>query len=117
MAPARTSDGSPAYGVYRSYTVYSVDMRPSATSQPDVDVTVKTLPSGLQSPVWMKVVFAVDPGGHSSSCGADDPKTDERLAQVACEQVLSGTAAPAARDAAGNPVPSVQSATVRFTTG
>jgi hypothetical protein len=122
--PARV-DGVPRFGVYRTTIKYFVldgppDDALSKTSYPDVDVTVQSLPAKVKSPSLVRVMFAVDADGTKSLCTGDDSEGMEKvdnnpvLVPVACDQVMSSYQAIPAVEA-GKPVPSVQTALVRFT--
>lgn len=116
-------DGVPIAGVYRTVISYAVADRPveiSDKSPADVEVTVDRLPPGMKSPVKVSVAFTVDPTGAKSSCGADQSgrvfrsNNHPALVQIACAEVLEGyRAIPAVN--AGQPITSVQNASVRFT--
>jgi hypothetical protein len=121
--PARSADGLPSYGVYRTAVKWTVADDPWDTSKvsvPDIDITVQRLPKELNSPTLVRVAFAVDPVGGKSSCTAFDAKGLERvvnhpaLVAIACRQVLAAYPATPARDASRRPVSSVQNALVRF---
>ena len=115
-------DGIPTFGVYRTsvmYVVADVPLDTSKVSNPDIDVSLKRLPAGLDSPTLVKVAFTVDASGQKSSCTADGSAGLERvnnhpdLVAVACNQIMEGyRATPAA--VAGQPIASVQNALVRF---
>lgn len=115
--------GAPAIGVYRTSIMWAVADEPWDTSKAinaDVDVTVERLPTGVQSPSFVKVAFAVEAGGGKSSCAPDATKDIRRienhpaLVPNACDQVMKSYRATPAADTAGKPVTSVQNALVRF---
>ena len=115
-------DGVPAFGVYRTSIMYIVADAPwdtSKVSSPDMDVALKSLPAGLESPTLVKVAFAVDTNGEKSSCTGDGSAGLERvnnrpdLVAVACDQIMKSYRATPAT-VSGQPVVSVQNALVRF---
>jgi hypothetical protein len=110
------ADGRPAYGVYRAAIEYWVvgQRPPPGRSTWDLGVSVAKLPSGLKSPVDVKVAFAVDAQGNSSACVRQKEESHPALAKIACAEFLKSAKLSPANDKAGNPVPSVQNATVRF---
>ena len=121
---AHWKDGTPAYGVYRTSVSWSVDE--PGRQQPfnaDLDLFVKALPSGIKSPSLVRVMFAVDLDGSTSSCTAEPAKGFERaennprLVPIACEQLMKNYRPVPVTDASGVPVRSVQDALVRFSTG
>jgi hypothetical protein len=121
--PARSTSGSPATGVYRDSVSWSVGAGTAEApyaSNPDVDVYVQSLPRGIKSPTFVRVMFAVDQAGNKSSCVAEPGPSmqkinnDPVLVPIACEQVMSTYRATPAKDGLGNPVPSIQDALVRF---
>ena len=123
FAPARAADGSAALGVYRTSVKWAVADSPfdsSNASIPDVDVSVARLPAGLKSPALVRVMFAVDTHGNISSCAAEPVQPFERISNspdlvpVACVQLVKIFKPVPAKDSAGNAVPSVQDAIVRF---
>lgn len=120
--PARIN-GVPTVGVYRTSILWTVADAPWDTSKAlraDIEVTLKRLPAGLESPTFVKVSFLVDAVGKKSSCVAGDVEGSERLnhhpalVPVACEQIISGYRATPAVDETGRPALSVQNALVRF---
>ena len=115
--PARWTDGSPVYGVYRLVFDWTVGPRlPGILS--DLELTVAALPKGAHSPATVRVMFAVDEVGKPSSCTAEItpgiPKANWALAPVACAEIVKRYSAIPARDTSGRAVRSVQDATVNF---
>jgi hypothetical protein len=124
--PAHWSDGSPAFGVYRTSISWAVSDAPFDTSKlsnPDLDVFVQSLPGSIKSPALVRVMFAVDQVGNMSSCQAEPTPAFEKtennpvLAPVACDQLIKSYKAVPANDAAGKAIGSVQDALVRFASG
>jgi hypothetical protein len=120
--PARI-EGIPSAAVYRTSIMWVVADAPWDTSKAinaDVDVAIERLPTGLKSPTFVRVMFAVDTMGSKSSCAADTSKGLQRienhpaLVPVACQQIMEMYRASPATDVTGRPVLSVQSALVRF---
>jgi hypothetical protein len=121
--PAHSSDGTPAYGVYRTSIRWVLADQPwdtSKVSNPDMDLSVQKLPAGLSSPVLVRVMFGVDAQGHLSSCMAEPGPTlehvnnDATLVSVACEQLMQAFNPAPAKDLTGAPLASIQDAEVRF---
>jgi hypothetical protein len=124
FVPASSVNGSPTFGVYRTSIKWSVADAPwddSNFSDPDVEVQVQNLPPAVKSPTLVRVMFAVDQAENIGSCLADPSEDLEHidnnpaLVPIACDQVVKHYKPVPAKDAAGNVVPSVQDALVRFT--
>jgi hypothetical protein len=120
--PARWSDGSAAVGVYRTSIQWAVGNSPWDTSKAinaDLDLFVSGLPRGITSPTLVRIMFAVDAGGLTSSCTAEPTEAkyinnDSALVSIACGQMTKSYKASPATDSAGKPISSVQDALVRF---
>ena len=114
--PAIGADGRPAFGVYRTAVEYWVgDGRPlSGRSTWDLGVSVAKLPSGLKSPVDVKIAFAVDAQGKPSACVGQKTDSHPALVNVACTEFLKSVDLLPAKNKAGVAVSSVQNAIVRF---
>ena len=118
--PGRSSDGSAVLGIYRAAIPWVVANSPfdsPVVSIPDVDVSVASLPAGLKSPALVRVMFAVDPEGRVQGCTAEPGEhvsNNPELVPVACDEIAKIYKPVPARDASGEPVASVQNATVRF---
>ena len=124
--PARWTDGSPAYGVIRvpiSWRISYVnapeeDALKSIT--PDLELSVNRLPKGARSIVGMMLELAADESGRIVSCMESPPSKNDRgkhfpeLAPLACEQVAKSVPIKPPLDAAGKPMPSIQTASVHF---
>jgi len=116
--PAVSESGSPAVGVYRTYVGWDVTRAPATTSHVSnavLNLSVQALPSRIQSPAAVRVMFAVDQQGRIGSCAAEPTQPFERidnhpaLVSAACGQLAkSYKPSPAS--------PSVQDAIVRFST-
>ena len=118
--PARWTDGSPVYGVYRIPVVWTVFDRssPKLRKAPDVVLTVDQLPRGVRAPASVRLMFAVDDKGQPSSCMAEPsegiPDPNLALVPLACAQLLKGYRAIPPKDDAGMPIRSVQDGSVLF---
>jgi hypothetical protein len=124
FVPATAADGSPAFGVYRTSIKWAVASAPwdtSKVSHPDVEVQVQSLPPDVKSPTLVRVMFAVDQSGDIGSCLAEPTKSFEHvdnnpaLVPIACDRIAKSYKPVPAKDEAGNAIPSVQDALVRFT--
>jgi hypothetical protein len=128
FSPARSNDGSPAFGVVRAPLAWitSGSSKPKAdplkSLVPDVDLTVNELP-GRRSAVGLDLVVAADESGRPQSCTANptlpaklSPTEASALVSAACRQVMKDFVAAAARDSSGKPAASVQTVSVRFQT-
>ena len=115
--PATDVNGNAAYGVYRAFITWwmgnNSKAAPSVTTR-DLDVTVKTLPSGIPSPAPVKLMFAVDADDHPSSCKGERASDNPGLVAAGCGQLIKAFTAVPARTSAGVLVPSVQTAIVLF---
>jgi TonB family protein len=117
------SGGAAAPGVYRTYIGWDVTKAPAATSRvsnADLNLSVASLPPGIASPAAVRVMFAVDGQGRMTSCVSEPTQPFEQvennpaLVTVACDQLMKSYKPVPAKDSAGNAVPSVQDAIVRF---
>jgi hypothetical protein len=110
-------DGQPAYGVYRAFITWWMGLSertPSPVTTRDMEVLVANLPRGIQSPAPVKLMFAVDTGGHPSSCTGERQADHPALVKIGCDQLVKNFTAVPARTTVGIPVPSVQNAIVLF---
>jgi hypothetical protein len=123
---AHLADGTAAFGVYRTsirWAVAESSFDLSAFSNPDVEVSAQRLPQGAKSPGLVGLMFKVDQDGEISSCEAEPPQSfshaenNPALVPVACVQLMKIYKATPAKNAAGQPVQSVQDALVRFVVG
>lgn len=126
--PATWKDGTPVYGVIRvpvKWIVVASDP-PSKeqslkTTLPDIDLYVDRLPKGAHSIVSVNLKIAADEKGDPMMCD-EDPPTDRsdlqrrfaELVPIACRQAMSGLTLRPPVDKLGNPVRSIQSASVHF---
>jgi Gram-negative bacterial TonB protein C-terminal len=120
--PAIAGNGRPIYGVYRTFAhwvVTSGDTPPTlpAVGGPSLQLKVGRLPEGLKYPANVQVMFAVDTAGALSNCMLDpaskEPKANDVMGPVACDQLAKNFAPAPAKDESGKAVSSVQTAMVR----
>jgi TonB family protein len=105
----------PTYLVRRTHVDWWVgDGYPPKSSHADLALTVTTLPSNIQSPVFVDVMFAVDPSGNISRCRPEAENEPVVLVSIACEQLAKTFRPRPARSKDGNPVASEQNARVMF---
>lgn len=109
--PARAADGTPIYGVFRIWTVWTNWMTAERQAY-DFKLVDDQLSAGADSPKRIDIVFIVDASGKVLSCGDENGDDEPRLVAAACERVGSSMALQPARTDAGVTVPSVQDATV-----
>lgn len=119
--PARDDRGRPVFGLHAG--VASFLMPGNALRRPDrakLTVSVDRLPDGVTSPAYARVAYLVDNVGAISQCGSTAGgggrrfQIIEALGPAACENLARDYRAIVARDAAGQPVASVQTVMVRF---
>lgn len=85
-------------------------------------VGIDSLPAGVTSPTYARVAFIVDPAGKIGQCASMAGErrrfmqTVEALGPTACEHVAKDYRPSPARNAAGEPVSSVQNVMVKFET-
>jgi TonB family protein len=120
--PAIGPDGQPTYGVIRTTVTWAVNASGGPGWADDLELTVSRLPTGVETPMFGSLMFAVDQAGHPSACAEEEPRRPSMqklpavLVNIACDQLLKSYVAIPARDITGRPVPSVQNATVEFST-
>jgi hypothetical protein len=123
FTPAKDDAGRHVFGVYEGISSF---LMPGNHARPDRSkfaVTVAQLPDGVTSPAFARVAFAVGSDGAVSQCASMVAErrrfmqTVEALGPAACEKLGQDYRPAPARNAAGEPVASVQSITVRFETG
>lgn len=122
LRPAVWTDGSPSFGVFRFGFVYSRDQAPPDDYHfEDLSVTIDRGIYAQRVPANVRVMFAVDANGQISGCTsqprwyssiANDPPA---IIAVACEAVVHRYHPTPAKDGSGNPVRSVQNASVTVT--
>jgi hypothetical protein len=115
--PAIGLDGKPAYGAYRSSSVWLLTEGSGPDSRPvvsDMELAVSRLPEGVRSPIPVRVMFAVDRQGHVSSCRGEQADDNPALVKVACAELTKSFTPPPVRTRSGTAVDSVQDAVVLF---
>jgi TonB family protein len=117
---ASAPDGTPVHGVIRTTSKFYLPdttlgraIRDQDFSSLDVDVSVQSLPDGIDDPATFKVASMVDRDGKVVAC---EPAPDVRddLADAACGQVQAQVWA-TVQDSLGAAVPHVREFVVRFT--
>lgn len=121
---ARWVDGSPAYAIVTAPVTWAIGDDPSKGEierafPPDIELSVNRLPAGVGRHVAVRLKLAVDKNGRVVDCGeappvleADRKPKPPELVKVSCDQAISQFIAIPAKDDAGEPVRSVQSASV-----
>jgi hypothetical protein len=123
--PPNWVDGSPAYAIIRAGVTWAIGGPASKEERreaypPDIQLTVRQLPSGAHSPTDIQLVIAADENGRVVGCQQGVPvdghreKAFPQLVSVACREMTRQYSAIPAKDAAGRRVRSVQSATASF---
>jgi hypothetical protein len=119
--PARDAQGTPAFAVHEGIASFLMPGRDR--SRPDrakLVVAADRLPEGVAGPAYARVAFLVDGVGAISHCAASAGErrrflqTVEALGPAACDALRRDYRPAPARNLAGEPVASVQSAMVRF---
>lgn len=117
--PARGSDGRALFGVYRSQALWAIpENKITATAGPDLEISLNQLPAGTTEPPVVKLAYAVDAQGKASQCTLmpNSLKQPAVLVELGCRELLS-KAGGAVVGPAGQPVPAVKTAAVRFNAG
>ena len=123
--PPAWTDGSPAYAVLRTGVTWSIGGPASAQKlrqayPPDLELFLNQLPEGASPPITLSLIVAISEDGHVAGCDAPPPMPSDRkrkfseLLPIACEKMSKQYVAVPAKDAAGRPVRSVQTALVAF---
>lgn len=118
--PARGPDGQAVFGVYRSQALWAIpDNRITANIGPDLEVSVNQLPAGTTEPPVVKLAYAVDAQGKASGCTLmpSSLKQPAVLVELGCRELLSKAGVAPVVGPAGQPVPAVRTAAVRFNKG
>jgi hypothetical protein len=124
--PAKSPDGTPVYGVFRSGMNWTIGFGPPPREELEeahpADLEISTnLPPDVDRRTVVTVAIAVDENGRVVDCDAQPPLPGDRrkrfsqLVPIACQQMINAFKGRPASDASGNPVRSVQNATVLFT--
>ena len=117
FSPARGADGQATFGLYRSQAIWALPERTIAANPgPDLEVSLNRLPAGTAEPPVVKLAYAVDPQGRTSSCTLlpSSLKQPEVLVEVGCKELLDKMAGKPVVGPAGQAVPAVSTAAVRF---
>lgn len=126
LAPAKWSDGTPAYAVLRfpiTYRVTAMNSPPYGQSRsniPDLDLLVNALPKSAHGAANLTLEAAADEAGRVLSCQELAAKNSRgphlpELVPIACAQVQESLTLQPPVDRAGKPVRSIQSVNVRLT--
>lgn len=119
-SPARGSDGAATYSTLSSGATWllpGLRFEFPPAKQADLQLTVNKLPAGVTNRPAMRFVIEVDPEGKILACAKDPLSPANSLAAVACPQLAKLYKPTPALTAEGEPVRSVQTATVSFQTG
>jgi hypothetical protein len=120
--PAKDDQGNPLFGVYDGFANFALPGKDRRQDRSKLAITVDRLPEGVTSPAYARVAFLVDGAGAISQCASTTGErrrfmqTVESLGPAACDKVMKEYRPAPVRNAAGDPVPSVQTVTVRFET-
>ena len=126
FAPARWTDGSPAYGVVRAPIGWMQGNEPPPKEVrqamgPDLALLVNKLPGAAHSPVMVYLLIAADENGRALNCeespaAAANPNLQHfpDLVSAACQQMTAKPSVTPLLDSSGKPVRSVQGVSVRF---
>jgi uncharacterized protein (DUF3820 family) len=127
FAPARSQDGSPIYGVFRTAVTWQATDGPHSGEPADMDLYLSKLPAGVRSGELGGLILMIDNNGRPTACQPslpdpttpqDEPETrDPELLSLACGQIMEGWKTAPAKSDSGETVPSVQNASVRFHIG
>ncbi len=117
FSPARGPDGARRFGVYRSQAVWAFPERKiEANPAPDLEVTLNKLPDGTNQPPVVKLAYAVDQQGNTSSCTVIPSSLYQPsvLVDLGCKQLLQSVEHSPVVGPDGQPVPAVKTGAVRF---
>jgi hypothetical protein len=126
--PVKWIDGSPAYAVVRVPVSWTIGGPPSESEirkayPADMELAVSQLPAKFHRTASLALVIAVEASGRVVGCNErprssqrDHAKSFSELVPVACEHMINEFKAVPAKDAYGQPVRSLQTASVVFTT-
>lgn len=128
FGPSKWVDGTPAYAILRTGISWSIG-GPASEKElrkaypPDIELFLNQLPVDAPALTTLLLIVAVDENGRVAGCDAPPPMRAPRkkkfpeLVSIACEQMAKQYIAIPAKDAAGHPVRSVQTASVAFSRG
>lgn len=118
FSPAKNETGSPAYGVFHSVTNFwlpnSSKSKIPLILPPNLRLTVKALPTNVQSPVVVTVHVGVDELGAFRTCSVSPTQQQAKLASVACAQIPQHWEDAPVKNTAGLPVAYVRTFIVSF---
>jgi TonB family protein len=126
FAPAKWTNGSPAFGVIRVPVSWVISSGPPSEEAmlratiPDLELSVNHLPKGARSIAAVNLEIAADENGRPVTCVEWAPPKNARgrhfpeLVPVACQQVMAGLTVIPPVDASNKSVRSVQSVLVHF---
>lgn len=118
--PARGPDGQPVFGVYRSQALWALpERRIPAAAGPDLEVSLNQLPAGTKEPPVVKLAYSVDQRGNPSQCTVlpSSLQQPQVLVELGCKELLAKVSGQPVVGPAGQPVPAVKTAAVRFNAG
>lgn len=128
LRPARDAAGNKVYGVYRTAVKWWI----GPSKMPDVEKlahfrgTTGKLPPGMKAPALVTIQFEVDAAGRIGGCDLyrynapdwhvsdQDRREAEQLAPLACGLMTKTGSIRAAKTRGGEPVASIQIATIRL---
>ncbi|HEX6741902.1 MAG TPA: energy transducer TonB [Sphingomicrobium sp.] len=110
--PAKWSDGSAVFGVYRSSAVWGVEGA-SVALPADAKLSVKALPSDVRGSAIADIAFEAASDGRVAHCIRVGTASDVRLVAAACDWLLASYKAVPVLDA-GKQVRSVQTLSIVF---
>lgn len=115
--PARSTEGQPVWGVYRSQALWALpEHRLSAPPAPDLEISVNKIPDGASQPPAVKLAYAVDAQGNTSACTVmpTSLKQPQALVDVGCKELLGSENGKPVLSPTGQPVAAVKSGAVLF---
>jgi hypothetical protein len=125
LRPATWTDGSAAFGVIRYPINWWVGDYPRSDAasvkaiNPDLDLSVNSLPKGAPAVIGVELQVAVDSDGRISACAEQPPlpwskhrRRFPELAQLACQQATTALKLRPPVDSSGNQARSVQTVLV-----
>lgn len=118
--PARDSGGRPVFGIYRGEIRWAMPERSLvAQATPDLEVSVNKLPAGTVEPPAVKLAYAVDSAGNTSSCSMmpSSLKQPQLLVELGCKELMRHENGKPVLGPGGQPVPAVRTGAVLFRAG
>lgn len=118
--PARNSDGQAVFGVYRGEVRWAMPERklPIAAA-PDLELSLNKLPAGTTEPPAVKLAYAVDVQGNTSSCTLmpSSLRQPAVLVELGCKELMQREEGKPVLGPSGQPVPAVKTGAVLFKSG